>query len=151
MEYFFVGDDIFALHKNLMKPYNRNGPLTQEQKIFNYRISRSRLPIENTFGILTGRWRIFERPLAFNLKTTENIIITAIMLHNFIITQNLLLQDNNEYIDADVPENSDFVDRVDVNVDNLVDMGNCVQQRNILAEYFSSEVGSVYWQYDPIN
>lgn len=37
MPYFIIGDDIFALQKHLMKPYNRNGVLSHEQKIFNYR------------------------------------------------------------------------------------------------------------------
>lgn len=36
-----VGDYAFPLKKYLLKPYSRNGALTFEQKIFNYRLSRA--------------------------------------------------------------------------------------------------------------
>jgi hypothetical protein len=38
--HFFVADDAFPLHKNIMKPYQperKGGVLTREQRIFNYR------------------------------------------------------------------------------------------------------------------
>ena len=131
-----------------MKPYNRNGPLTIKQKIFNYRLSRARLTIECSFGILVSRWRVFDRDLPFNLKTCENIIISTILLHNFIITQNLLTKDNENYLDEDNDRcNADAINR---NANDLVDAGNSAQQRNILADYFSSEAGSVTWQYNRI-
>lgn len=34
--HYFVGDDAFPHHKNLMKPYRQNG-LTKERRIYNYR------------------------------------------------------------------------------------------------------------------
>jgi hypothetical protein len=40
MPHFFVADDAFPLHKNIMKPYQpqrQGGGLTREERIFNYR------------------------------------------------------------------------------------------------------------------
>lgn len=41
LPFVFVGDDAFALLKNFMKPYARQN-LTDEKRIFNYRLSRAR-------------------------------------------------------------------------------------------------------------
>ena len=35
----------------------------RSQKVFNYRLSRSRDKIENTFGILVSHWQIFRHPI----------------------------------------------------------------------------------------
>lgn len=52
--YYIVGDDAFPLKEWLMKPYPKRS-LTREQRIFNYRLSRARLAVENAFGILAHR------------------------------------------------------------------------------------------------
>lgn len=60
--YIFIGDEAFQLLPEFMKPYNR-ATLTNEKRIFNYRLSRSRRVVENAFGILTKRFKI---PLNLN-------------------------------------------------------------------------------------
>lgn len=49
-----TGDDAFSLTTFLMKPFPQTG-LTNEQRIFNYRLSRMRRISENGFGILANR------------------------------------------------------------------------------------------------
>ena len=71
LPYFLVGDEIFPLKKWLLRPYP--SPLDDEsKKIYNYRISRARRTIENTFGIMVARWRIFRRPIRADEKTVES-------------------------------------------------------------------------------
>ncbi|XP_024876786.1 protein ALP1-like [Temnothorax curvispinosus] len=84
---FFVGDDAFQLTRNMMKPYaGRN--LSQIQKIFNYRLSRARRTIENAFGILASRWRVFRKPICMNPVTVDKIVMACVCLHNFLKTEN---------------------------------------------------------------
>lgn len=55
--YVFIGDEAFQLLPEFMKPYNR-AALTNEKRIFNYRLSRARRVVENAFGILMKRFKI---------------------------------------------------------------------------------------------
>lgn len=79
-----VADDAFPLKPYLMKPYK--GTLTKEQKIFNYRLSRARRIVENAFGILVSRFRIFEKPIACLPETVDKIIKACTALHNWLRT-----------------------------------------------------------------
>ena len=55
---FFIGDGAYPLMENLMKPYSGNH-LPNAQKIFNRRLSRARAVVENAFGQMCQKWRIF--------------------------------------------------------------------------------------------
>ncbi|XP_021709737.1 putative nuclease HARBI1 [Aedes aegypti] len=60
LPFFFVADDAFPLCKRIMKPYSSRG-FTDEEKIFNYRLSRARRCIENAFGILCAKWACLKK------------------------------------------------------------------------------------------
>ncbi|KXJ17332.1 hypothetical protein AC249_AIPGENE16320 [Exaiptasia diaphana] len=50
LPYFIAGDEAFGLKPWLQRPYPGKN-MTERQRIFNYRISRARRVIENSFGI----------------------------------------------------------------------------------------------------
>ncbi len=58
MPFFVVADEAFPLKSYLMKPFARRG-LSREQRVFNYRLSRARRIVENTFGIFANRFSFF--------------------------------------------------------------------------------------------
>ena len=80
---FCLGDEAFPLRTNLLKPYSKR-KLSLQQKIFNYRLSRARRVVENAFGILASRFRIFLRPIDLKVNTTETLIKAACALHNWL-------------------------------------------------------------------
>lgn len=48
-----LGDEAFALHENLMKPFPRRQSMNDQSKaVYNYRLSRARRTTENSFGIM---------------------------------------------------------------------------------------------------
>lgn len=65
-----IGDDAFPLRTNLLKPYSKTG-LNNYEMIFNYRLSRARRVVENAFGILVWRFRIFSKPIDLQPKTIK--------------------------------------------------------------------------------
>ena len=45
--------------------------------------------VENTFGILAAKWRIFRTPIKANVDLVENIAKAAVCLHNYLrVTEN---------------------------------------------------------------
>ncbi|XP_067123235.1 uncharacterized protein [Centruroides vittatus] len=152
--YFFVGDEAFPLKKNLMRPYPRRSAFTHPQKVFNYRLSRARRIVENAFGILSVRFRIFKRPLNYSEKTIERIVAAALVLHNFLLTENASIYNPPGFSDYD-DDNFNFQPglwRQDGNINSShCSFGsnmhgiNAKSLRDKLAIYLCNE-GSVPWQ-----
>lgn len=88
MPYFIVGDAAFPLHTNLMRPYPGHF-LDEKKRIFNYRLSRARRVIENTFGIMVQRWRILRKPIVASVEVAELIVQAVVVLHNFLQSNEL--------------------------------------------------------------
>ncbi len=80
----FVVDDAFPLTTRIIKPYSRCGPLTLDQRVANYRISRACKIVENAFDILVSKFRIYEKAIDLGLKTTEVVVKTTCTIHNWL-------------------------------------------------------------------
>lgn len=82
--YVFLGDGAFALTAHVMKPYPGSHSERTPRRIFNKKLSSSRVVVENAFGILASRFRIFRKPILLNPEKTTIIAMTCVLLHNFL-------------------------------------------------------------------
>ncbi|ROL46371.1 hypothetical protein DPX16_0615 [Anabarilius grahami] len=51
----FMADRAFPLRRNLMRPFPGT-TFHSRHRVFNYRLSRARLTVENAFGIFEAQW-----------------------------------------------------------------------------------------------
>ncbi|XP_025199917.1 uncharacterized protein LOC112597904, partial [Melanaphis sacchari] len=78
LPYVFVADGAFAMTQNLLKPYSRVGNnLTEEQRLFNYRLSRARRIVENAFGILVSRFGVLQKDILLSPEKAQTIVLTC--------------------------------------------------------------------------
>ncbi|XP_057671278.1 putative nuclease HARBI1 isoform X2 [Diorhabda carinulata] len=141
--YVMLGDEAFALSKNLLKPFPRNRPLNAKQKVFNYRLCRARRVVENAFGILTSRFRIFRKPICLKVETIDKIVLTACVLHNFLKKQCQEVTLNYEL--EDIPTSMRGIAHQGSN--NASEVAHSI--RNEFAEYFYNE-GQIDFQWKHI-
>ena len=84
-----------------MRPYG-GSKLPESQRIFNYRLSRARRIVENAFGIMASRFRVFRRPLLVKTETVDLIVLACTALHNFQKRKTTL-----RYVDGHTADNED--------------------------------------------
>ena len=83
LPYMILADDAFPLRTYIMKPFQRRG-LDRRQIIFNYRLSRARRVVENAFGILANRFRIYRTPIILKTTTVTKVVSATVVLHNML-------------------------------------------------------------------
>ncbi|KAJ0051176.1 hypothetical protein NL108_015457 [Boleophthalmus pectinirostris] len=131
-----VGDAAIPLKPYLLRPYPAQN-LTRPERIFNYRLSRARMVVENTFGILASRWRILYRKINLHPDKVDNLVVAACILHNFLNNPN----ENQRLLDEQVGRMR--------GIRNMA--GNRASReafgvREMYCGYFNSPQGSVSWQ-----
>ncbi|XP_024884674.1 protein ANTAGONIST OF LIKE HETEROCHROMATIN PROTEIN 1-like [Temnothorax curvispinosus] len=160
--YYMVADEAFPLKSYIMRPYPGT-KLDKTQKTFNYRLSRARRVIENSFGILASRWRIFRSTIIAHVDTAEWIVCAGLCLHNFLWMSELISKSENatycppNYADTwdnngnvisgqwrQCEENIIFRNMGRMGANNATRKN--VTLRDTLAEYLISPEGAVSWQ-----
>ena len=84
--YCIVADEAFPLRMDLMRPFPRAGrmQMPDDERIFNYRLSRACRVVENAFRILAQRWRVFQRRLCLKASNVDKVIKACVVLHNYL-------------------------------------------------------------------
>ena len=143
LPFVFIGDEAFALRKDFLKPFNQR-ELDHDKKIFNYRLSRARRIVENVFGILSMRFRIFNAPINMKVKNIECVVLACCYLHNF------LRRKTSTYITSeDMDETSQQTEHAPFTaLDRTHNRRACaeaIKLREMFQRYFNNE-GAVSWQ-----
>ena len=69
-----------------MEPYPLTG-LTEEERLFNFRISHFRRISENTFGIWSNRFRLLSTRICMQPEKAISCALASIALHNLLRTK----------------------------------------------------------------
>ncbi|XP_046551583.1 protein ANTAGONIST OF LIKE HETEROCHROMATIN PROTEIN 1-like [Haliotis rubra] len=77
-----VADAAYPLKPWFLKPYTHIAKLSKVQKEYNYRLSRARMPTENIFGRLKGRWTCLMKRLDVDVGFVSTVITACVILHN---------------------------------------------------------------------
>ena len=128
---FIVADPAYPLLPWVLKGYPNDKNAPRRERIFNYRLSRARVTVENTFGRWKGRFIRFSKRVDMEVSSLVNVTYASCILHNVCELQ------KNEYLpfwneNEVVPE----VVADEIDEDNLPHDANDI--RETLANYFTS-------------
>lgn len=102
-KYHLLGDLAYSNRNWLITPFKDYGNLRIRHRKFNTKHSKTRVSIENTFGLLKGRWRRLLFIDTCDLKMASMIILACCVLHNFCLL-------NEDFLDDCINEENSFID-----------------------------------------
>ena len=136
-----LGDGAFSLRCDLLQPFAQNA-LTNETRVFNYRLSRARRVVENAFCILANYWTLYHQCIYMNPDNVTTVVKATVVLHNILTLPSDRVQ--NEVLD-------DRVQIFDDAFEDVANQWNCPataanKVKRYFVEYFNSDQDSVDWQ-----
>jgi hypothetical protein len=140
--YVVVADDAFPLREGIMKPFpHRN--LEGKQRIFNYRLSRARRCVENAFGIMASKFRVYLNHMCIAPDKVDKVVLATCVLHNMMRT--ISPKKYGPQKDAmQAYEQNNIPGAVARSRRSATFSGK--YWRDVLCNYFNSPVGAVPWQ-----
>ncbi|KAL8567704.1 hypothetical protein ACOMHN_009012 [Nucella lapillus] len=150
MPYFLAGDNAFPLRTWLMKPFSRR-ELDNDERIFNYRLSRGRRVIENAFGILANRFRVLLTTMRQSRGTVTKIVLACVCLHNLLRSgehgppPSVDLEDEQHNVIPGQWRGEAQMDDLEAVTGNRTTKV-AKRQRLSLKHYFMSDAGAIEWQ-----
>ena len=134
-----LGDPAYPLLEWLMKAFPENVNTPNWQRHFNYRLSRARMTVENTFGRWKGRFRRFSKRVDMVVQSVTYLVAASCILHNICelrrddFFQEWLEVCNNIDQPGIIPLPNEAVDRQHESDASIV--------RDTLAQYFRTVEG----------
>lgn len=81
-------DPAYTLLSWLIKGYPENINTTRIQRRYNYRLSRARMIVENTFGRWKGRFRRFTKRVDMDVEGVIKVAAASRLIHNICKLRN---------------------------------------------------------------
>ena len=130
MSPFIVADPAYPLLPWVLKGFQRNDNQPRRERVFNYRLSRARMTVENTFGRWKGRFIRFRKCVDMEVPALVNVVLASCILHNICEIQ------NNDFLPQwEEPERAE---EAVVGIDNVnIVEADAHDIREALADYFS--------------
>jgi len=127
--------------------------LNQMERVFNYRLSRSRRVVKNAFGILVCSFRVFRSGMEVKPEKAKDVVLAATVLHNY------LMRRSTPHFSRSMTstQNDDAAPTMSHDFGQLRRIGPCMHKKASLnaktvctqfAEYFMSAEGQVPWQWN---
>lgn len=152
--YFIAADSAFPLTENIMKPYSGDHVKGSYQRIFNYRLSRARRVVENTFGILSSVFRVLRKPMLLEPEKAQLVVMTIIHLHNYLRRYSSNVYTSQELLDSE--EDGVLTEgswRNDVNMTSMLPLQRVPRRSSVYLQTVRDEIadycikeGAVPWQ-----
>lgn len=135
MLHVMIEDEGFPLQEHLIRPYPRKlAKSSLTKQVYNYRHSRARRIVENCFGILAKRFRVYQRRLHIYPERMDIVVGATCCLHNFLRTHTFHWTSEEEQIITPTTLSLQNFNRI---------AGNCTTRameiRDEFADYFMSE------------
>ena len=108
-----LGDSAYPLTTDMLVPFRDNGHLDVIQKSYNMCHSKTRVCIENAFGLLKGKFRRMKMLDMHNTEDIPVVITAALVLHNFILLSERITS-------TDIDNEVVAIDAADIGEDDLV-------------------------------
>lgn len=132
LNFVFLGDEGFALHEHILKPYSQR-ELSHEKRVFNYRLSRARNCVENTFGLISSRFRLLQRAINLTPEKASYAVLAICAMHNFLrkrggsyVTPTMFDRQDN----TNITQNGEWRKNVNTELLGL----QCTRQKNVSTE-----------------
>jgi len=85
------GDNAYVCSETLLTSFSGWEKDEPAKDAFNFYLSQLRIRIEQTFGMMTTKWRILWQPLQVCLKHVGKIFMCITRLHNFALMRVVLV------------------------------------------------------------
>lgn len=155
LNFVFIGDEAFALHKHLLKPFSQSS-LNYERRIYNYRLARGRNVVENVFGLISSRFRVLHTAINMKPLNIQFVVLAICTLHNYLIRAKIHYTgpttfDAEDKQTHELQENAEWRQHYDVHLSPLQAeatksyTSDAKQNRDDYMAYFNGK-GKVSWQ-----
>ncbi|KAH9367499.1 hypothetical protein HPB48_022122 [Haemaphysalis longicornis] len=84
-KFHLLGDAAYPVREYLLTPFRDYGNLTPEEVRYNFKLSQTRVRIENAFGLLKGRFRQLLCLEFWAVNRATQFILACCVLHNLCI------------------------------------------------------------------